>query len=292
MQFTIFTDSSSNLPKSLLTKYQLESIPFAYRMRDADYLCPLCDEFDGAAYYEALKRGERVTISQISPQRFTEAVEPFLAEGQDVMYIGMSSGVSGSYSSACVASETLREKYPERRLIVIDTRAASLGEGICALKAAEMRAQGMSIGDVEKEIRAMAERVYQIFTVDDLIHLHRTGRVSGASCIVGTVLQIKPLLKGNEQGKIVAVGKVRGRKKAIQALADKYNALVRHPENQIVGIAHANNPEDAAALAELLRRDHPPKEILTVCYEPVTGAHVGPGTVALFFEAFDGVRGM
>lgn len=291
MSFAIITDSSSNLPRSITEPNGIVCVPFAYRMYDVDHLCPFCDEFDGADYFDALKKGEKVSTSQISPQRFADAVEPVLQGGQDILYIGMSSGISGAHSSACVACEELRERYPERKIITIDTRAASLGEGICVLKAIELRAEGNSIEEVETEIRAMAERVYQIFTVDDLNHLRRTGRVSGALALVGTILNVKPLLKGNEQGQIVAIGRVRGRKNAIQALADKYDELVRNSENQIVGIAHSNNPGDAELLATLLKRNHPPKEILTVMYEPVTGSHVGPGTVALFFEAFDGARG-
>ena len=132
--------------------------------------------------------------------------------------------------------------------------------------------------------------MFNVFTVDDLMHLRRGGRLSNLSAVVGTVLQIKPLLKGNEEGKIVAFSKVRGRKRSIETLAEYYDKLVVEPEKQIVGIAQAACREDAAYLASLLRKNHPPKEILTVEYEPVTGSHVGPGALALFFEAREGVR--
>ena len=136
----------------------------------------------------------------------------------------------------------------------------------------------------------MAKNIYQVFTVDDLKSLSRTGRLSNAAAIIGNLLSIKPILKGNENGQIILESKVRGNKKAILTLAEKYNQLVVNPQNQIVGIAHANNMEDTQFLIDLLNKDNPPKEILTVMYEPVTGSHVGPGTVALFFLGDDNVR--
>ena len=181
----------------------------------------------------------------------------------------------------------LERDFPERSFYMLDTMAASLGEGIAVLKAIEYRAQGMSISENYQALTALCRRICQVFTVEDLRHLQRTGRISNAAAIIGTVLRIQPILKGNERGQIVSVGKVRGGRNAIRALADKYNELVRDPQDQIVGIAHADNEDGARYLLGRLHEKGLTGHDLTVCYEPVTGAHVGPGAVALFFFGRD-----
>ena len=177
----------------------------------------------------------------------------------------------------------MREEFPERKIELIDTRAASLGEGIIVLKAAEMRVAGVPIETAAEKLRTLSARMCQIFTVDDLMYLRRGGRLSNLSAIVGTVLNIKALLKGNDLGQIVTFAKLRGRKKSIEAIAERYDKLVCKAHEQIVGIAQAGCRRDAEYLVSLLNKNHPPKEILNVEYEPVTGSHVGPGALALFF---------
>ena len=290
MSFAILTDTSANLPSELLEKLNITAVPFSYFVLGEECVCADTRSFDGEAYYTMIQKGVHVTTAQINPQRFIDYMEPILKEGSDILYIGMSSGISGAYQSAEMAAEELRETYPERKICVFDTRAASLGEGNMVVMAAEAKAAGEDLGAVLGRLHLWRERTYQVFTVDSLMHLRRSGRLSNAAAIVGTVLQIKPLLKGNKDGQIVAFQKVRGRRNAIAALADKYDELVMDAPNQVLGIAHANAPEEAAELAKLLQRNHPPKEILTVMYEPVTGAHVGPGTVALFFLGDMNVR--
>ena len=231
-----------------------------------------------------------MTTSQISPQQYSDFFEPFLKEGLDVIFVAMSSGISGSCNSAMIAADMLRESYPDRKVAIIDTRGASLGEGIIALLAARLRDQHVSTDYAVKRLEEHVEKMFNVFTVDDLMHLRRGGRLSNWAAIVGMVLNIKPILKGNEQGKIVAWAKVRGRKKSVETLAALYDKLVVDPQLQTVGIAQAACREDAEYLAELLRKNKPPREILTVEYEPVTGAHVGPGALALFFESSEGVR--
>ena len=288
--YAIVTDTSANLPEDLIRENQIHVIPFSYCLGEKEYLGNA--DFDGKRYYDRIRAGETVTTSQINPARYCSYLEPILKAGQDVLFVGMSSGISGSFASAQMAAALLREDYPDRTICMIDTLGASLGEGLLVLRAAALRAMGTTIRVVEHQLLAMRERIYQVFTVDNLKHLRRTGRLSNAAAVVGTVLQIKPLLKGNEQGQIVCFAKLRGRRKSIEAMAEKYDELVEHSEDQIVGIAHADCAEDAAALEALLRKKNPPKQILTVCYEPVTGSHVGPGTLALFFLGADGVRAM
>lgn len=290
MAFCLITDTSANLPTEYLLRRDIAIIPFTYFYDEQEHTCLDIDAFNGERFYGAIRHGLKVTTSQINPQRFLDAFTPRLQQGQDIVYVGMSSGISGAYQSAVMAAEELREAFPERQICTVDTKAASLGEGLVVMQAARMRDMGMGAQEAAFYLRKYSENVCQVFTVDDLLHLRRTGRLSNASAFVGTVLNIKPVLMGNENGQIIAVEKCRGMKKAIAALAQRYDQHVINAQEQTVCIAHAQNPEGAAELAALLQQNHPPKEVLTVMYEPVTGAHVGPGALALFFVGDDTVR--
>lgn len=288
--FAILTDSASNLTAKQLRDNNITAIPFPYFLKGKECGCDTLETFDDMAFYAALNNGEKVTTSQINPQKYIDYMRPILESGKDILFIGLSSGISGAFSSAVIAKEQLNDEFPERRIELVDSLGASLGEGLIALKAAEYRAEGKTIGETAEEIRIHIEKMYQVFTVDDLMFLKRTGRLSNLSAVVGTVLGIKPILKGNEEGKIVAFGKVRGRAKVISALAEKYNALVKDPKTQTVGISYADCREDAKALADLINKTNPPKKLLIVKHEPATGSHLGPGALALYFEGEKGVR--
>ncbi|MBR1659697.1 MAG: DegV family protein [Oscillospiraceae bacterium] len=290
MSFSIFTDTSANLPTEYLNKENVGLVVYTYTCRGSEHGTVDTARFDGKRYYEAMRGGMAVSTSLISPPRYAEAFRPALAEGKDLLFIGMSSGISNSQHCATLAAEMLAEEFPERKILLVDTLGASLGEGLLVMRAVRCRAEGMGIEEVCARLLEERRRMCQVFTVDDLLYLRRGGRLSNAAAILGTVLQIKPLLKGDPQGKIVAFQKVRGKKRAIEALAERYASLVEEPETQTVGIAHADCSEDAKYLASLLWKSRPPKEILTVMYEPVTGSHVGPGALALFFFGGDGVR--
>jgi len=290
MRFAAITDTSGNLPTSMIREAGLEIIAFPYFIDGQEYTCLDTDSFHGDEFYARIKSGMKVTTSQISPQQYMEVYEPWLKKGMDVVFVCMSSGISGSCNSARIGAQMILEHYPERRIEVIDTLGASLGEGLVALEAARLRDLDLSAEAAALRLRSLSQRMFNVFTVDDLMHLKRGGRLSNVAAIVGMVLNIKPLLKGNEEGKIVSFAKVRGRKRSIEELAARYDKLAVEPENQVVGIAQAGCREDAAYLAQLLRRNRPPKEILTVEYEPVTGCHVGPGALALFFLSHDQVR--
>ena len=269
---------------------QIGVIPFHYYVNGADNICTDTKGFDGVTFYNAMREGATVTTSQISPQHYIDFMRPILASGEDILFVGMSSGISGSYASAQTAAAQLCEEFPERKICLVDTLGASLGEGILVLKAVADKLLGLDLDEIYEKLMSLRHRICQVFTVDDLKYLRKGGRLSNMAFIVGTILHIKPLLKGNEEGKIVAFEKIRGRKKAIEALAAHYDAHVVEPEDQTVCIAHADCPEDANRLIDLLKRNHPPKQILSVCYEPVTGSHVGPGTLALFFTSHEGIR--
>lgn len=287
--YRIATDTSANLPWSYIQDNELVIVPLSYHIGDRD-LSETPGEFDGHAYYQAIRDGQRATTSQIPPQRFIDLFTPILAGGQDVLFLSISSGVSGSCHSAQIAAEELRETFPERCVAVVDTLGASLGEGLQVMRAVELRAQGVELDQAVQAIRTDIPKVCQLLMVDDLMHLRRTGRVSGVSAVVGSMLGIKPILKGSPAGQLVVSAKVRGRKQAIRAMAERYKELAVDPDQHTVGIAHADCPADAEALAGLIREAHSPKDVVTVCYEPVTGAHTGPDALALFFYGADDVR--
>ena len=290
--YKIITDTSANLPSELAREKDIAVIPFNYYVNGGRNTCLDTEGFDGVTFYNAMREGAEVSTSQINPHSYIETMAPILERGEDILFVGMSSGISGAYHSAELAAQELLERFPERTIRLVDTLGASLGEGLLVLKAASEKLMGVSLDDVYKKLMDLRHRLCNIFTVDDLKYLRKGGRLSNLSFIVGTLLHIKPLLKGNEEGKIVAFAKLRGRKKALEELAAKYDEYVVHPEEQTIGIAHADCPEDAQKLIDLLKRHKPPKDVLSVCYEPVTGSHVGPGTLALFFEARLGCRAM
>ena len=290
--FQVMTDTSANLPTEMLIENNITCIPFPYFVNGARHTCLDTEGFDGETFYGAMREGADVTTSQINPQHYIEVMKPILERGDDILFVGMSSGISGSYHCAELAAEELSENFPNRKIRLVDTLGASLGEGLLVMRAIKDKVMGLSLDEVYEKLMDLRHRLCNIFTVDDLKYLRKGGRLSNLSFIVGTLLHIKPLLKGNEEGKIVAFAKVRGRKKALEELAQRYDEYVVNASEQTIGIAHADCPEDAQRLADLLCRFHPPKEILTVGYEPVTGSHVGPGTLALFFEAKAGCRAM
>ena len=284
MSFAISTDTSANLPTAELQWHQLYLLPFSYIVNEVEHQCLDLSAFDGDAYYEMLRHTPAST-SMISMDQYRQLWEPLLEEGHDILHVGMSSGISGAYQSAVMAARELREEYPQRRLVVFDTRAASLGEGIQVLHAATCREAGYTLDETVRELAELRPRIRQIFTVDDLMHLRRGGRVSAVSAAVGTALRIKPLLKGDEAGRIVVFGKVQGRKRSVRALADNFAANAELLGRWPIGIAHAGCRDEALALAAMLKESDPKARIILVDYEPVTGSHVGPGALAMFYVA-------
>lgn len=277
----LFTDSAANLPMTALKENNIEVVPFSYTA-DGTEMTEFTKDFDGKAYYDDMRAGTIVKTSMINSALFTEYFERELSRGCDVLYIGMSGGISGTAGAALAAAQELAEKYPDREIAVVDTLGASLGEGMLVLEAAKMIRGGAGAKEIARQVRAMIPTMCQCFTVDDLNYLKRSGRISGAAALIGGLLGIKPLLLGNEEGKIVMYGKVRGASRALEALAERYERLATDKSLDL-GIAHADNEDGAQYLIDRLREKGFSGSCMTVCYEPVTGSHVGPGTVALFF---------
>lgn len=278
----LYTDTSANLPAALLQRHHITVIPFGFTVNGKTMDYPEEEDFDGVAFYNAMRDGAEVKTSMINPAMAEEYFERALREGDDVLYIGMSGGVSGTAQAAAMAAVALMDRYPAREIMTIDTYAASLGEGMQVLEAAALAEQGLSCREVGERILARRPHMCQFFTVDDLEYLRRGGRISGAAALAGTVLGIKPILRGDETGHIVQCGKVRGNRRAYAALADYYDKRVLD-RSESIGLAHADNEAGAEQVIALLREKGFTGECLSVCYEPVTGSHVGPGTVALFF---------
>lgn len=282
MSFVISTDSGSNMPIDLIRENNLAVVPLTYRYDDEDHTTVDLSEFDGESYYEMIKDKE-VTTSTVNIQQFIDAWEPNLKEGKDILHISMSSGISSTYQSSNMASEILYENYPDRKIITVDTYAASLGEAMIVLEACRLRDEGLSVDEVADKIEKKKSSLRQVFTVDDLMYLKKGGRLSAASAMIGTILSIKPILIGNEIGQIVVKGKERGRKAALKALLNEYVNYVANPVKDVIAIAHSACKEDVMWLENEILKVNPMQKIITEIYEPVTGSHVGPKALALFF---------
>ena len=290
MSFAIFTDTSANLPTPMTKELDITVVPLSYTVDGVEHVCLDTEEFQAAEYYESMKGNTVIKTSQVNPQKYLDYMESALKEGKDILFVGMSSGISGSFASAKIAREQLLEEYPDRSIRLVDSLGASLGEGLLALKGHACREKGMSLDETADYLEEAKANMYQLFTVDNLMHLRKGGRLSNAAAIVGSLLNIKPLLKGNENGQIVSFEKVRGRKAVINEIAKRYDQLVLEPQDQIVGISHCHCPEDAEKLADLIRQNRAPKEIIIVEHEPVTGSYLGPGALALYFGGDKDVR--
>lgn len=279
----IFTDTSGNLPDELIRRHEITVIPFHYSIDGREFSAlPDNGVFDGKAFYDEMRSGVAVQTSMINEHDFRKAFEEALAQGDDVVYVGMSGNISGTYQASLTAAAALCEQYPDRRIATVNTRGASLGEGFAALYAAQLAKAETGFDELVEKVEASCNAMCQYFTVETLTYLQRGGRISKVLALVGNLLSIKPVLRGDMDGNIVLYHKTRGRQKSLDALVEKYGEFVTD-RSALVGIAHADCAEDAAKLERQLRENGHTGKVLTVCYEPVTGSHVGPGALALFF---------
>ncbi len=236
MAFSIITDTAANITDKVRDHYGITVVPLTLIMEGEELQFTSTEGFDYDDYYQKIKDGMKVSTSQVNPAQFVQCFEPILEKGEDILYIGLSGGVTGSVNSARIAAADLSEEFPDRKIRIVDSLGAALGEGILVVEAAECRDKGMTIDETADRIDFQKYCMYQVFVVDDLKHLKRTGRISGALASLGTMMDLKPILKGDTEGKIVVECKARGRKQAIKALAENYRDLVVDPQDQIVGI--------------------------------------------------------
>ena len=283
MSFAVFADGTANLPQEMLNGITL--LPCDYYVDEIHQIYQGdVDHFDGHAYYEGIRQGKVVRTTLLNTQLFITNFTPRLENGEDIIYIAMSSGISGTYNAARLAATELMEAFPDRFVHIVDSHGCGFGNGLLAVHAAELSSDGTDARKAAEILDAEVPHICQYFTVDDLNYLKKTGRVSGPTAAIGTILNIKPILFGDSTGHIVSCMKVRGRKKSIEALAAKYNEKRLPIHGQKVCISHGDCLEDAQHLASLIMELTPDVD-LTVCqHEPFSGAHVGPGMLGLFFR--------
>ena len=284
MSYVVFTDACSNLPGDLIRRFDIHLLPCSYVLDEEPGVFEgNIDEFDTHAYYDKLRNGSELKTRMLNTQLFMDRFRTALDAGNDVVYLGLSSGISGTIQAARIAAEELTEEFPERTVRIIDSLGAGFGPGLLACRASDLRGEGKSAAEAADILDAEVPHLLQYFTVDDLNFLKRTGRVSGATAAIGTVLNIKPLLWGDPTGHIVALQKCRGRKKAMDAIVELYRTRAIHPQTQRIAISHGDCLEEAEILARRICEICQPKELILCAHEPFTGAHVGPGMLALFF---------
>lgn len=283
-EYVILTDSSCDLPSELATRLGLEVVPLTVLLDGKTFRNYLDErEISAADFYAQIKAGKSATTSAVNVDEFTQAMESFLQAGKDVLYLGFSSGLSATYQASTIAAEDLAAKYPEAKVLTVDTLCASMGQGLLVYLAAQAKQDGKGIEEVRDYVESIRLNLAHYFTVDDLHHLKRGGRISTAAAILGSTLQIKPILHVNDEGRLIPIGKVRGRKQAIKKLAEHLMELGTDLEGQSIFISHGNCLEEAELLASMIREQTPVKEVILSFVGPVIGAHSGPGTIALFF---------
>ena len=280
--YWIVTDSAIDMPKTWIDQQDhFRILSLSYLMDGESYVSDGTDE-SIRAIYGAMRAGKMLKTSQVTPEMWESCFRELLGAGHDVLTIAFSSGLSGTCSAAFMAADEVRGDYPDRKLCVIDSLQASAGEGLMVLYALQNRANGMSIDDNAAWIEQNVQNFIAWFTVDDLMHLHRGGRVSAASAVVGSLIRIKPIMRVDENGKLAVYEKCPGRKRSIRVLADKIKADIVNPEGQIITISHGDCLEEAQQLADMLKESLPIKEVRISYVGSVIGAHTGPGVIAVF----------
>ena len=281
MSYKIITDTCCDFPSEMYKELDLEVVPLSVLYKGVNYNEYteqwLKDMFDG------LRAGETASTSAVNPDGWATVIEPVLQAGQDALVLAFSSGLSTTYQSAVIAAQELQEKYPERKINVVDTLCASLGQGLLVWYACQKRDGGMSLEELTAWCEEYRYKLCHWFTVDDLMYLKRGGRVSAATALLGTMLQIKPVLHVDDEGHLINVAKTRGRRASIDALAAKLGQLGIPGANDTVFICHGDCQGDADYLAAQVKEKYGVKNVFIYYVGAVIGSHSGPGTLALFF---------
>lgn len=284
MSYKIITDTSANLTEEMIEQYNIDIIPLVFRIGEEEFYSYVKGEkTDIEQFYDRMRQGEIITTSLISMEKCQDVFESNLKEGKDILYISFSSALSGTYNAALMVAKNLEKEYPERKIYVVDSLAASMGQGLLVYYCAEQKRSGKSIEEVKDWLIENRLQLCHWFTVDDLFHLKRGGRISGTTALVGTVLGVKLVLHVDNKGRLVPVRKVRTRKKSLISLVDEMEKSCINPTEQIVFISHGDSIDDALYVEKLVRERLNVKDVKINYVDPVIGAHSGPGTIALFF---------
>ncbi len=281
--FIISTETTCDMEKSYYEKNNIHVLGLTYTINGKEYNSMNEDSLTPSDFYKMLREGEMSKTSQVPPETAISAFEKLVKEGYDVFHLSFSSGLSGTYQSCKIAADDVMERYPEAKIIVVDSLAASMGQGLMLNYAINLKNEGKSIDEIKEIIESKKLSFCHNFTVDDLRFLSRGGRISKVTAIMGTALGIKPLLHVDDDGKLINVGKVRGRKQSLNWLVDKMEERIGNNKNEVIYIVHADCIDDAEYVSDLVKKRFGIKNILIGDIGPVIGSHSGPGTVAVFF---------
>ncbi len=281
IMYTIITDSSCDIPTSVLDEWKVRMVSLSV-LKTSTGLVTAGFDIDINSFYEEMRQGELFQTSGVNPADFSDLFEEELSAGRDVIYIGFSSALSSTYSTACMVADELSEKYPDRQLYCIDSLGACAGQGLLVYLAVKRRDAGVSLDELKSYVENVRLRINHWFTVDDLKYLRRGGRISATAAKAAAVLTIKPVMHVNDEGRLVGVFNVRGRKRSIKELCDKYLETAENPSSEYI-IAHADCLSDAEGLAESIRSYTGRKPFMITNIGAVIGAHAGPGTISIFF---------
>ena len=278
--YVITVNSTVDLPKEWLEERHVPVVPLKYTIDGETYTD--MEGLSAKEFFAKLREGKMSVTSQVNPEEAAELLEPYVKDGKDILHLGFSSGLSGTLNSMRIAGQMLEEKYPEAKVIVIDTLCACLGEGLILYKALQQKAMGKTIDETAQWVEENKLHICHNVTVDDLNHLHRGGRVSKTTAVLGTLVQIKPIIHMDDNGKLQVIGKERGRKKSLNKIVDMAVEQSKGWDNDIIMITHGDCIEDAEYVAKLVREKMGIDNILINNIGTVIGSHTGPGVVAVF----------
>ena len=281
-KYTIITDTACDISPALLKKWGVEYINLTYRFDDED-IDYTSDKTDIKRFYNKMREGGVAKTAAINPDTFENEFEKCLKKGYDILYLGFSSGLSTTYNSSQIAANELAERYPNQKIITVDTLCASAGQGLFVYLVAEEKKKGATIEQAAEYANKLVPNLCHWFTVDDLVYLKRGGRISPTTAFVGTVLNIKPVLHVDNEGKLINMTKARGRKMSIRTLAEKFGEFANDKKNGTIFISHADCENDAKMLAQTIKESYGSTVDVITNIGPVIGAHTGPGALALFF---------
>ncbi|MCL2697867.1 MAG: DegV family protein [Oscillospiraceae bacterium] len=285
MNFDIITDSASNLPKSYAEKNKVGIISLKYMLEGEEYDSYVENENDDSLkhFYARMREKASTSTSNINAATFEERFTEVLEKGRDILYISFSSGLSSSHSFAESTANELKEKYPDRKIIVIDSLCVTYALGLIIHHVVKMRDSGKTIEEIRDRLEADKKKMIHLFTVDDLVYLKRGGRISPTTAFVGTLLGVKPVMHVTNEGKLEKYDKVKGRKKSLSALVDKLAEMIVNPKEQTVAVVHGDCEEDAEYVKKLIMEKAGVGDVIMDYLTPIIGAHSGPGTIAMFF---------
>ncbi|MCL2388589.1 MAG: DegV family protein [Defluviitaleaceae bacterium] len=288
--YVVFVDSTVDLPVKMANDLGLNVIPYIFTLDGKEYYNHLdYREISVKNFYDTLRAGKTGSTTQVTSHRYLEAWTPFLKEGKDVLYMCLSSQLSKSYDQSVMAAREASEVYPDRKVIAIDTKSASLGQGLLAVHAAKARDEGKSLEDAAAYIESISKKMQHWVMADDLHHLKRGGRISGARAMVGTMLNVKPILTMTDIGKLAPVGKTRGHSKALALFLEKLE-MYEFEKNETMYIAHSDVPDLAKQLTDMITEKYGVSNFVVNEIGPIIGSHTGPGTIALMFIGGKGER--